>query len=423
MSIQIKSINLSNDQIGQINSDLLLKIENSKYNKFGPQKVVQAYTLENDIAYLPFSYSINKLGLKRPSRELFPRMITKFTGKLRDEQEIVKNEAINVLSKTGSVIISLGTGMGKTITSINIAVTIKLKTLVLVNKIVLINQWEEAINKVCPFSKIQKLTGKTAEFDEECDFFIMNASNVSKKKREFYKDIALVICDEVHLIMAETLSKSLQYITPRYLIGLSATPYREDGLDILLNLYFGEEKIIRLLERKHLVYKVNTGLRIDMIKTDEGKINWGAIIDEQANNQERNELIISIAKKFKDRNIIILTKRIDQGKYLHDRLKEEGEYVESLLGKQQDFDRDCRILIGTVSKISVGFDFPKLDCLIFGCDLESYAIQSIGRVLRRVDVEPIIFDLIDDNFILNKHYKTREEIYNTIGGRIVNYRK
>jgi superfamily II DNA or RNA helicase len=423
MSIKINSIDLSNEQIAEINSDLLLKIENSKYNKFGPQKTVQAYALENEIAYLPFSYAIQKIGLKRPERSSFPPMITKFVGALRDEQEAVKKEAIQLLSKKGSVIISLGTGMGKTITSINIAVDIKLKTLILVNKIVLINQWEEAIKKVCPFANIQKLTGKTDELDSERDFFIMNASNVSKKNREFYKDISLVICDEVHLIMAETLSKSLQYITPRYLIGLSATPYREDGLDILLNLYFGEDKIIRLLKRKHLVYKVHTGLSIDMIKTDEGKINWGAIIDEQANNQARNELIVSISKKFKDRNIIILTKRIEQGKYLYERLKEEGEYVDSLLGKQQDFDRECRILIGTVSKISVGFDFPKLDCLIFGCDLESYAIQSIGRVLRRVDVEPIIFDLIDDNFILNKHYKTREQIYNDVGGRIVNYYK
>ena len=199
MSIKINSIDLSNEQIAEINSDLLLKIENSKYNKFGPQKTVQAYALENEIAYLPFSYAIQKIGLKRPERSSFPPMITKFVGALRDEQEAVKKEAIQLLSKKGSVIISLGTGMGKTITSINIAVDIKLKTLILVNKIVLINQWEEAIKKVCPFANIQKLTGKTDELDSECDFFIMNASNVSKKNREFYKDISLVICDDHRL--------------------------------------------------------------------------------------------------------------------------------------------------------------------------------------------------------------------------------
>ena len=58
-------------------------------------------------------------------------------------------------------------------------------------------------------------------------------------------------------------------------------------------------------------------------------------------------------------NILILTKRIEQGKYLYDRLVEEGEYVQSLLGKQQDFDHECRVLVGTVSKVSVGFDFAR----------------------------------------------------------------
>ena len=60
----------------------------------------------------------------------------------------------------------------------------------------------------------------------------------------FFKDIGVCIIDEIHCIMAEGLSKCTQKILPRYLIGLSATPYREDGLNILLDLYFGEEKIM-----------------------------------------------------------------------------------------------------------------------------------------------------------------------------------
>jgi superfamily II DNA or RNA helicase len=73
----------------------------------------------------------------------------------------------------------------------------------------------------------------------------MNATNIEKMGRKFFEGIGLVICDEVHLLVAETLSRSLQYLCPRYLIGLSATPYRLDGLNILLDLYFGEDKIIR----------------------------------------------------------------------------------------------------------------------------------------------------------------------------------
>ena len=81
--------------------------------------------------------------------------------------------------------------------------------------------------------------------DEKSHFFIINAQNVEKLPKDFFKDVGSVIVDEAHMIMAETLSKSLQYVSPRYLLGLTATPYRPDGLDILLQLYFGKYKIIR----------------------------------------------------------------------------------------------------------------------------------------------------------------------------------
>jgi superfamily II DNA or RNA helicase len=421
MSLLEKASKFSNEQIEKINNDLIIKIPTNKYNKSAPIKEIGSYFLDsNDYLYVPLAYGAIDLNLPRRLREKFPVMTQKFTGFLRDEQINVQKEALKILSKTGSIILSLHTGFGKTILSINLACEIRLKTLIIVNKIVLINQWEESILKFCPTAKIQKLTTKS-DFDNDCNFFIMNATNVSKKKKSFFRNIGLCIVDECHLIMAESLSKSLQCIFPRYLIGLSATPYRMDGLDGLLELYFGKNRIIRLLRRKHIVYKVKTGITIKMALTEDGKINWGSILDEQCNNIERNEIIISICKKFNDRNILILTKRVEQGKYLYNRLVEDKENVASLLGSQQEFDRECRILVATTSKASTGFDFSKLDCLIISSDLESYFVQALGRVLRRPDVEPIVFDLIDENKILEKHFNSRKEVYDEIGGTIRDY--
>jgi len=404
-----------------LNKNLIIKIEASKYNKGAPVKEICAYHLDdtNGIVYFPFSYAVQELKLQRRSRKEFPSMNLDFGGDLREEQEKVREEAINVLSKNGSIILSLYTGFGKTCLAINLACKIKLKTLIIVNKIVLLKQWEESILKFCPTAKIQKVTTK-AEFDDECDFFIINATNAPKKTRDFFKDIGMVIIDELHLVMAETLSKSLQYVCPRYIVGLSATPYRDDGLDPFIELYFGKKRIIRLLQREHTVYKIKTGFTPKVEMAENGKVNWGTIIDSQANCKERNELIIKIAKKFPKRNILILTKRVEQGLYLYDRLKEDGENVASLLGKQQEFDRETRILIATNSKAGTGFDFSKLDCLLLACDLEAYFVQALGRVLRRPDVKPIVFDLIDNNRILQKHFETREKVYLEIGGEIVN---
>jgi len=398
----------------KIHKELEIKIEtNSKYGP--PYKFFYPYEIvDNDIC-LPFAYAYNKINLKRPVRSEFSIMSSMFTGSLRPEQVIVKKEALEYLNNTGSVIISLYTGCGKTITSISLACTIRLKTLVIVNKIVLMKQWSEAILKVCPEAKIQILTTKCDL--EEADFYIMNAINVSKMPRSFYKDMGLCIVDELHLIMADTISKSLLYIKPRYLIGLSATPYRLDGFDPLIDLYFGQNKIIRELHREHIIYKVPTGIKIELELNENGTVNWGAVLQAQSGNIERNELILKIIKKFSDKIFLILCKRVEQGQYLYDELR-QSESVDNLIGNKQEFDPNCRILVATISKASTGFDWPTANALIVACDTDAYFIQTLGRVFRTLNTTPIVFDLIDNNPILFRHYKNREEVYKKSGGII-----
>jgi superfamily II DNA or RNA helicase len=239
--------------------------------------------------------------------------------------------------------------------------------------------------------------------------------------KSFFSDIGTVIVDEAHLIMAETLSRCLQWVTPRYLIGLTATPYRPDGLNALLDLYFGKYKIIRTLWREHLAYKVSTGFKPTIELAQNGRVNWGIVLDSQANNIDRNELIIKLLKYHSTRNFLVLTKRVAQGEYLLKRLEEEGEDVTSLLGSNQEYNLSSRILIGTSSKIGVGFDHAKLDALVLAGDVEQYFVQYLGRVFRTKEVKPIIFDLVDDYTILNKHFNTRRTIYQDHGGEVCNF--
>ncbi|ABF82138.1 hypothetical protein MIV108L [Invertebrate iridescent virus 3] len=98
-----------------------------------------------------------------------------------------------------------------------------------------------------------------------------------------------------------------------------------------------------------------------------------------------------------------------------------GERTTSLLGKQQTYDPEARILIGTNSKIGTGFDHPKLDTLLAAADMVSYYIQFIGRIMRRKDVEPIIFDLVDSHPILRQHWIKRKKVYENHGGEIIKY--
>jgi len=416
MSIKTNVDNLTDEEMKKIQDELIIKID-SKYS-FGSSRYMIPYEINgNDEIILPFAFASQELGMSRRPRDLLPSCFIDFKGDLRPEQLEVKKEAISILNKKGSVILSMYCGFGKTITGIHLASCIRMKTLIIVNKIVLMNQWEASIKLFCPDSKVQQLTPKSS-FDRECDFYIINAINSEKMKDGFFDDIGLVIVDESHLIMAETISKCLKSVFPRYLIGLSATPYRPDGFDKLLHFYFGEQKIVRELHREHIVYKVRTGFKPTVELGQNGRVNWGVVLDSQSKNIERNDLILRIIKTFSDRNFLVLVKRVEQGELLIRRLTEMGEDVTSLIGSKQSFEVTSRILIGTCSKVGTGFDHPKLDTLLLAADVEEYFIQYLGRCMRTRDNVPVVFDLVDDYSILSKHFKTRVGIYEKHGGII-----
>ena len=419
MSLRINISKLSNEYRDKITTELVIKIE----NKFGmgEPRYIYPYILENTNIQLPFAYAATEIKIKRPNRDTFPSIDVKFEGTLRPEQKIVRKEAIKCLSDTGSIMVCCPPGWGKTAAAINLSSSIKFKSLIIVNKIVLIKQWKESILKFCPTAKVQTLTAKSKK--TEVDFYIINAQNTEKMGKTFFSDIGTCIVDEAHMIMAETLSKSLQYVYPRYLIGLTATPYRPDGLDGLLNFYFGKNKIIRKLYREHTVYKVSTGFKPPVEKTIQGRVNWGSILDSQANNEDRNNLIIQIIQHYKDRNFLVLVKRTEQGKFLLNRLSELGESVTDLIGSKQEFNSEARILIGTCQKVGVGFDHSKLDTLMLATDLEEYFIQYLGRIFRTKDNTPIVFDIVDENPILNKHFNTRRKVYQDHGGTVIQFDK
>jgi len=416
MSLCVKIDSIPLNIRNNINKDLEIKIENN-FGGCAP-KYIYPFEIEKDNITLPFAYAVEK-KIKRPNREILSSFDCSFQGILRPEQKEVRKEAIKQLSSFGSVLLSMYCGFGKSATSMKIASDIGLKTLVIVNKIILLKQWEEGINIFCPNASVQKITTKSKK--EECDFYIINAQNVEKMGKSFFSDIGTVIVDEAHLIMAETLSRSLQWVHPRYLIGLTATPYRVDGLNRLLDLYFGKYKIIRTLFREHIAYKVSTGFKPTIELAQNGRVNWSSILESQANDTERNELIIKILKYYSERNFLVLTKRVAQGEYLVKRLQEEGENVTSLFGSNQEYNISSRILVGTNSKCGTGFDHPKLDALLLACDLEQYFVQYLGRVFRTKDVKPVIFDLVDDYSLLSKHFNTRRKIYQDLGGEVQNF--
>ena len=249
--------------------------------------------------------------------------------------------------------------------------------MIIISRLVLIDQWVASISKFIPSAIIQVLKTKT-KIKPEADFLIMNALNIPKRGYNTFNDVGFLIVDEVHLIATKILSQALCYITPTFTLALSATPTRSDGMDKIIHLYYGNDIIYKKLNRKHTVFKINTGFKPDYTFNNAGRMNWDSVLKAQATDIKRNEIIINIVKAFPDRFFLILCKRVVHVEHLVKRLQEEKVDVTCLVRSKVKYNLQSRVLIATIQKCGVGFDHPKLDSLILAADVKEYFIQYWG---------------------------------------------
>ena len=433
MSVNVNELinSLPQQQRQKIIKDLTIDYQESEFGRkpsFHLFEIEETNILKN--VCVPFSYYYQNLSnqnncTKFPNQNIkFPKNENgySFVGSLTEKQELVKDEVFETLNRTHSIILSFHCGFGKTIFSIFLTSLLKYKACVLAHRINLIDQWYYSIKKVCPEAKIQILDTKKP-IDPSVDFYIMNSSNVTKRSKDDFKNIGILIVDEAHTICTENLSKGLFWFKPKYLIGLTATPYRTDGMSTILELFFGPEIIERKLRRPFNVYVLKTKIVHEPKSNKMGKLDWNSVLKSQCLNINRNKMIVNIVRYFNNRNILILCKLVEQSKMILQMLKQLDQHADMFVSTQKKFDYDCRILISTYSKTGVGFDHPKLDMLIIASDVEEGIEQYVGRIFRRQDTTPIIIDILDDFRPLYNHYLTRRKLYLDTGAEINDLKK
>lgn len=383
---------------------------------------IHPYETRTDIAsqktraLLPLAFGVS-LGFAPPPTRDYPVAETvQFQGQLRETQKQIKSQTIAQLNEHKACVLSLHVGWGKSYFSVWLIAKLKLKALIVVNRIVLAKQWLELVRQTCPTASAAILEPKRFSGglpNGLPDIGIVNITNLSKFPHlECY---GTLICDEVHLLVSKNLFRNLFCVAPRYAIGLSATPTRDDGLGRLIDLFFGGNRIEAKLERRHFVKIVQTGITLEFTRGYDGGMDWNSILNSQAEHVGRNRLIARLVEEHPDRNFLILVKRISHGQALMRLLDEKAVSNTNLLGTGTSFDRDARVLVATTSKVGVGFSHPKLDALIVASDIEAYFIQHLGRVFRTETVEPLVFDLVDANSVMKKHFATRKKVYQEIG--------
>lgn len=427
MSVAIPLESISNECKKKIVMDLHFQKEQQTKKGSAPKYVknteeIVPYRIADGHVHIPLAYAFHSLQCSLPSRKQLSSILEdkSVCENLRPAQKEILDSVVQHVGAHHTALLALHVGFGKSIIAIVMANKIRLRTIIIVHRVLLAKQWKESLEKWCP-SHICHIFNPIKKMPDEFDFLICTVLNVPKLERTITDSIGFVIVDECHLISTAHFSKSLNYLHPRYMIGLSATPYRKDGMDKLMDIYFGDKRFSRVLRLVHTVYKLETNFEPRIQLNRNGEMDWNVILDQQCNHGRRNQMIVSLCSLFPDRRILILCKRVKQAEVLLELAMEKNLLATSLVGNSNSFAKDAHILIATVQKAGVGFSHDVLDMLILASDVEEYYIQYLGRVTRRPDVTPVIIDIVDKNKTLQNHFRTRKKVYEEIGGVIKSF--
>jgi hypothetical protein len=368
---------------------------------------------------VPRFYGVETFGEPREDKRPQPaHMNVSFIGVLRDET--FQNEALSKAIEAGHGVLSLPCGYGKTTVALAIACRLKLRTMIIVHKEFLANQWRERIQFFCPGATIGLVQQNTVNL--ECDFVIAMLQTLSMKEFTFeqFESIGTVFVDEAHHICARVFSQSLFKMCPRHIYGLSATPDRKDGLTKVLHWFMGPTffSVERENQKQVMVFQIVFDciqFRNPPPTTRFGKLCLASMITDLVQNVERNEMLIGLIKRAsKDRHLLVLSDRRAHCLLLHEAFPEtSGLYMGGMKEADLVASSTKRIIFGTFSQAHEGLDIPSLDTIILATP-KSDIKQSIGRILRETKGkknDPHVYDVCDQWSILFSMYAKRKKVY------------
>ena len=219
---------LTIEQQKQIRNDLTIKpyvgcIGGGSNN----QVTYPAYRESDNKFYVPHHYGVETFGpAKKCNISEGDDINLEFNGILRDYQEPVVNKFISVVTKPhdnglcfGGGLLELPCAWGKTSGSLYILSQLKKKTLVIVLKEFLLNQWVERIQQFLPKARVGRIQGQIIDIDDK-DIVIGMLQSLSMKEypASVFESFGFTIIDEVHHISSQTFSNALFKIVTKYML-------------------------------------------------------------------------------------------------------------------------------------------------------------------------------------------------------------
>ena len=350
----------------------------------------------------------------------------RFSGTLRKEtcQDRAFEAGAKALAEKGGGVLTLPPGYGKTAMALAFAAHLKLRTLIVVHKEFLANQWRDRIATFCPGATIGRIQQDV--FDVEKDFVIAMIQTMCMRELGSLDQFGFLIVDEAHHIGAAAFSQAMLKLCPKHTLGLTATPERKDGLTRVLYWFMGPE-FFAIQRENQKTTRVETLFYDDpLFKTDPpltrfGKLNMAGMVTQISELNSRNELILDVIKNSlgDKRRILVLSDRREHCLWIHSQFKTEiaGLYLGGMTEAALAESATKPLIVATFAMAQEGLDIPVLDTVLLSTP-HSDVTQAVGRIMRETAGKtnsPLIYDLADRWSVFYAMYQKRVKIYRASG--------
>ena len=351
----------------------------------------------------------------------------KFTGDLREYQINIVDKYINFVKDSGGGLLDVDPGKGKTVMGLYIIAKLKKKTLVIVHKSFLLNQWIERIQQFLPNARVGKIQGQIIDIENK-DIVIGMLQSLSQKEypENLFDSFGLTIYDETHHLGAEVFSRCMMKTITNYTLGLSGTMQRKDGLTKVFKLFLGDiihKEKTDTKEHKVIVkaihYKVDDE-DFNEIKYDyRGNPLYSTMISKLCSYNHRSEFILKVLetelRNNNEQQIMILAHNKSLITYLHQAIEHRniatvGYYIGGMKEADLKISEGKKVIIATYAMASEGLDIKTLTTLIMASP-KTDVCQSIGRILRTKHTSPLVVDIIDKHDIFENQWHKRRQYY------------
>ncbi len=333
-----------------------------------------------------------------------------------------------------------------TVCALYIAKMLGLKTLVVVHKTFLLNQWMDRAIEFLGLTRDDIGIIRQNKCEIEGKKLVVGIIHTLSKKTYYdtFNKFGFVIYDEAHHVTCKFFSKALMKSGAKYTLALTATPYRTDGLIRVMFWFCGEMiycekiKINKNVVAKILRYKSDDKNFVLKKKWSIGQLrpDTGKMITNLCSISTRNDIIVNIIDNIRKnqmgRKILVLSGRKFHLKYLKKQIDKriKCDISKGLLGnnefytcfytgdtkiqQRQEAEQKGDIIFATYDMAHEGLDIKHMNTVILASPKKD-VVQSIGRIMRTIlkvgDIRPLIIDIYDEIDCLRNWASKRILIY------------